>query len=50
MVDAAARTSRRRLWATVQECNVVSSRVLGELKFERSGHAERMPSAAIRFI
>lgn len=37
VVDAAALTGRRRLWATVREWNVTSFRVLEKLDFERSG-------------
>ncbi|MEV6286544.1 GNAT family N-acetyltransferase [Kribbella sp. NPDC051770] len=37
VVEAAARTGRRRLWATVREWNDASFRVLEKLGFERSG-------------
>ncbi|MGC4941751.1 GNAT family N-acetyltransferase [Kribbella sp. DT2] len=37
VVEAAARTGRRRLWATVREWNAESFRVLEKLGFERSG-------------
>jgi RimJ/RimL family protein N-acetyltransferase len=37
VVDAAAGTGRRRLWATVREWNAPSFRVLQKLGFEHSG-------------
>jgi RimJ/RimL family protein N-acetyltransferase len=37
VVEAAARTGRRRLWATVREWNSASFRVLEKVGFERSG-------------
>ena len=37
VVEAAARTGRRRLWATVREWNGASFRVLEKLGFSRSG-------------
>jgi RimJ/RimL family protein N-acetyltransferase len=37
VVEAAARTGRRRLWATVREWNAASFRVLEKLDFQRSG-------------
>ena len=37
VVDAAALTGRRRLWATVREWNAPSFRVLEKLGFEHSG-------------
>jgi RimJ/RimL family protein N-acetyltransferase len=37
VVEAAARTGRRRLWATVREWNVASFRVLEKLGFHPSG-------------
>ncbi|MFI5713307.1 GNAT family N-acetyltransferase [Kribbella sp. NPDC051620] len=37
IVEAAAGTGRRRLWATVREWNVASFRVLEKLGFHRSG-------------
>lgn len=37
VVEAAARTGRRRLWATVREWNAPSLRVLEKLDFHRSG-------------
>jgi RimJ/RimL family protein N-acetyltransferase len=36
VVEAAARTGRHRLWATVREWNVASFRVLEKVGFERS--------------
>jgi RimJ/RimL family protein N-acetyltransferase len=36
VVEAAARTGRRRLWATVREWNAASFRVLEKLDFHRS--------------
>lgn len=37
VVEAAARTGRRRLWATVREWNIASFRVLEKLAFDHSG-------------
>ncbi|WP_169987281.1 GNAT family N-acetyltransferase [Microbispora sp. H10836] len=37
VIEAAARTGRRRLWATVREWNAPSFRVLEKLGFHRSG-------------
>ncbi|MFG1616568.1 GNAT family N-acetyltransferase [Nonomuraea wenchangensis] len=37
VMEAAARTGRRRLWATVREWNAPSFRVLGKLGFHHSG-------------
>ncbi|MFF0345535.1 GNAT family N-acetyltransferase [Kribbella sp. NPDC004875] len=43
VVDAAARTGRKRLWATVREWNAPSFRVLGKLGFENSGRVDKDP-------
>lgn len=43
VVEAAARTGRRRLWATVREWNTASFRVLEKLGFENSGRIDRNP-------
>ena len=43
IVDAAARTGRRRLWATVREWNAPSFRVLEKLGFTRSGRVSEDP-------
>lgn len=40
VVEAAARTGRRRLWATVREWNAASFRVLEKLEFHRSGRVD----------
>jgi RimJ/RimL family protein N-acetyltransferase len=41
VVEAAARTGRRRLWATVREWNTASFRVLEKLDFHRSGRVTK---------
>jgi RimJ/RimL family protein N-acetyltransferase len=41
IVDAAAQTGRRRLWATVREWNAPSFRVLDKLGFTRSDRVTR---------
>ncbi|WP_370382907.1 GNAT family N-acetyltransferase [Catenulispora sp. GAS73] len=41
VVEAAARTGRRRLWATVREWNAASFRVLQKLEFNRSGRVDK---------
>ena len=43
IVEAAARTGRRRLWATVREWNAPSFRVLEKLGFTRSGRVTEDP-------
>ena len=43
IVDAAARTGRRRLWATVREWNTASFRVLEKLDFHRSDRVAEDP-------
>ena len=43
VVDAAALTGRRRLWATVREWNAPSFRVLEKLGFENSGRVTEDP-------
>lgn len=43
VVEAAARTGRERLWATVREWNVASFRVLEKLGFENSGRVTEDP-------
>lgn len=43
VVEAARRTGRRRLWATVREWNASSFRVLEKLGFERSGRVDENP-------
>ncbi|MFF0270260.1 GNAT family N-acetyltransferase [Kribbella sp. NPDC004536] len=43
VVEAAARTGRRRLWATVREWNTPSFRVLEKLGFENSGRVDQNP-------
>lgn len=43
VVEAAARTGRERLWATVREWNAASFRVLDKLGFERSGRVTEDP-------
>ncbi|MFC9999708.1 GNAT family N-acetyltransferase [Nocardia sp. NPDC127526] len=40
VVEAAACTGRRRLWATVREWNTASFRVLEKLGFDRSGRVD----------
>lgn len=45
VVEAAARTGRRRLWATVREWNAASFRVLEKLDFHRS---DRVTEDAVR--
>lgn len=40
IVEAAAGTGRRRLWATVREWNAASFRVLEKLDFHRSGRVD----------
>jgi RimJ/RimL family protein N-acetyltransferase len=43
VVEAARRTGRRRLWATVRDWNAPSFRVLEKLGFERSGRVDENP-------
>ncbi|MEV8378078.1 GNAT family N-acetyltransferase [Kribbella sp. NPDC056861] len=43
IVEAAAATGRRRLWATVREWNTASFRVLEKLEFYRSGRVTEDP-------
>jgi RimJ/RimL family protein N-acetyltransferase len=43
IVEAAARTGRRRLWATVREWNAASFRVLEKLDFHPSGRVTEDP-------
>jgi RimJ/RimL family protein N-acetyltransferase len=43
VVEAAARTGRRRLWATVREWNAASLRVLEKLDFHRSDRVTEDP-------
>lgn len=43
VVEAAAATGRRRLWATVREWNTASFHVLEKLGFNRTGRAETDP-------
>jgi RimJ/RimL family protein N-acetyltransferase len=43
VVEAARRTGRRRLWATVRDWNAASFRVLDKLGFERSGRVDENP-------
>jgi RimJ/RimL family protein N-acetyltransferase len=43
VVDAAARTGRKRLWATVREWNTASFRVLEKVGFENSGRVDKNP-------
>ncbi|MCU1644717.1 MAG: family N-acetyltransferase [Nocardia sp.] len=43
VVEAAADTGRRRLWATVREWNTASFRVLEKLGFDRSGRVDPDP-------
>ncbi|WP_254205569.1 GNAT family N-acetyltransferase [Nocardia alni] len=43
VVEAAASTGRRRLWATVREWNTASFRVLEKLGFDRSGRVDLDP-------
>ncbi|WSJ20054.1 GNAT family N-acetyltransferase [Nocardia sp. NBC_01327] len=43
VVEAAACTGRRRLWATVREWNTASFRVLEKLGFDRSGRVDPDP-------
>ncbi|WP_280465570.1 GNAT family N-acetyltransferase [Nocardia brasiliensis] len=43
VVEAAARTGRRRLWATVREWNTASFRVLAKLDFYDSGRVTPDP-------
>ncbi|MFF2554173.1 GNAT family N-acetyltransferase [Nocardia sp. NPDC058058] len=43
VVEAAAQTGRRRLWATVREWNTPSFRVLDKLGFESSGRVDPNP-------
>lgn len=43
VVEAARRTGRRRLWATVREWNAASFRVLEKLGFERSDRVDEDP-------
>jgi RimJ/RimL family protein N-acetyltransferase len=43
IVEAAARTGRRRLWATVREWNAASFRVLEKLDFHRSDRVTKDP-------
>ncbi|AYF76262.1 N-acetyltransferase [Nocardia yunnanensis] len=44
VVEAAARTGRRRLWATVREWNTASFRVLEKLGFQFGGRVEADPA------
>ncbi|UGT44901.1 GNAT family N-acetyltransferase [Nocardia yamanashiensis] len=43
VVEAAERTGRRRLWATVREWNTASLRVLEKLGFDHSGRVDPDP-------
>lgn len=43
VVEAARRTGRRRLWATVREWNAASFRVLEKVGFERSDRVDEDP-------
>jgi RimJ/RimL family protein N-acetyltransferase len=43
VVEAARRTGRRRLWATVRDWNAPSFRVLEKLGFERGGRVDENP-------
>lgn len=43
VVEAAARTGRNRLWATVRVWNTASFRVLEKLGFENSGRVDPNP-------